>query len=82
MHYQNMCVDDVVCRPKAGVRKKDDLSEPYLCKFDSNSQVYFTSDGVGFVNIEAVGVHKSCYRDIENNSSTYLIEINGPASLI
>lgn len=62
-------VEQVVQNPKAGERKKGDLSELYVHKFRSQGQLYllgYTLDEeIRLVYLEAVGPHENFYRDLK-----------------
>lgn len=78
-HYKKMHdnvatdVDAAVVRvcqaPRAGERKKGDLSDLWVYKFKSQGQVYllgYTLDeGVRLVYLQGIGLHENFYRDLK-----------------
>ena len=66
-------VDDavvlIVNKPAIGEKKKGDLSELWVFKFRSGSQLYLlgysTDDGLRLIYLESVGPHENFYRDIK-----------------
>ena len=62
-------VERVCQAPRAGERKKGDLSDLWVHKFKSQDQLYllgYTLDeGVRLVYLEAIGPHESFYRDLQ-----------------
>jgi mRNA interferase RelE/StbE len=62
----------VVCHaPRSGERKKGDLSDLWVHKFESQGQMYllgYTLDkGVRLVYLEAIGPHENFYRDLKRS---------------
>ena len=66
-------VDDAVVlianKPAIGEKKKGDLSELWVFKFRSGSQLYLLGysidDGLRLIYLESVGPHENFYRDIK-----------------
>lgn len=61
-----------VCQaPRAGERKKGDLSDLWVHKFKSHGQLYllgYTLDeNVRLVYLEAIGPHENFYRDLKRS---------------
>ena len=59
-----------VCHtPRAGERKKGDLSDLWVHKFKSQGQLYLlgytVDDSVRLVYLEAIGPHENFYRDLK-----------------
>ena len=61
----------VAADPTVGERKKGDLSELFVYKFRSQSQLYLlgytVDDEVRLVYLEAIGPHENFYRDLKLN---------------
>jgi mRNA-degrading endonuclease RelE of RelBE toxin-antitoxin system len=66
-------VDDAVVqvanKPATGEKKKGDLSELWVFKFRSDSQLYLLGysidDGLRLIYLESIGSHENFYRDIK-----------------
>jgi len=66
-------VDDAVVqvanKPATGEKKKGDLSELWVFKFRSDSQLYLLGysidDGLRLIYLESIGPHENFYRDIK-----------------
>ena len=66
-------VDDAVVqvanKPATGKKKKGDLSELWVFKFRSDSQLYLLGysidDGLRLIYLESIGSHENFYRDIK-----------------
>lgn len=66
-------VDDAVVqvsnKPTIGEKKKGDLSELWVFKFRSSSQLYLLGysmdDGLRLIYLESIGSHENFYRDIK-----------------
>ena len=66
-------VDDAVVqvakKPMIGEKKKGDLSELWVFKFRSDSQLYILGysidDGLRLIYLESIGSHENFYRDIK-----------------
>ena len=66
-------VDDAVVqvakKPTIGEKKKGDLSELWVFKFRSGSQLYLLGysidDGLRLIYLESIGSHENFYRDIK-----------------
>ena len=66
-------VDDAVVqvanKPAIGEKKKGDLSELWVFKFRSDSQLYLLGysidDGLRLIYLESIGSHENFYRDIK-----------------
>ena len=61
-----------VCHaPRAGERKKGDLSELWVHKFKSQGQLYLLGytldDHIRLVYLEAIGPHENFYRDLKRS---------------
>ena len=66
-------VDDAVVlvanKPTIGEKKKGDLSDLWVFKFRSGSQLYLLGysmdDGLRLIYLESIGSHENFYRDIK-----------------
>ena len=66
-------VDDAVVlvanKPTIGEKKKGDLSDLWVFKFRSSSQLYLLGysmdDGLRLIYLESIGSHENFYRDIK-----------------
>ncbi|MEO6423546.1 MAG: type II toxin-antitoxin system RelE/ParE family toxin [Candidatus Nitrotoga sp.] len=64
-------VEVIAADPDPGDHKKGDLSELYVYKFRSQSQLYllgYTRDEeLRLIYLEAIGPHENFYRDLKTN---------------
>lgn len=62
-------IESLAKNPKAGEKKKGDLSELYVLKFSCLGQQlllgYTVDEGVKLIYLEALGVHQNFYREIK-----------------
>ena len=62
-------VVQVAKKPSIGEKKKGDLSDLWVFKFRSSSQLYLLGysmdDGLRLIYLESIGSHENFYRDIK-----------------
>ena len=65
----NSAIEAVADNPDVGEKKKGDLSELWVYRFRSQSQLYLLGytreDSLRLIYLEAVGPHENFYRDLK-----------------